>query len=249
MKRRFSRNNNGGLLTPRRAFSVALIGILLVGFFIRSFFPDTIRALLQPLQGMGAGLSSLVAHQGNAGAKERDELIKALEDERVKNKALEERIKELSGFSPDLTGVMAQVISRPPTSPYDVLIVSPGEDAGVRTGMIAYTSASTPLGTVELVSKQSARILLYSAPERVTEGWVGAQKVPVSLIGRGAGAFVGELSKDAAVLVGDGVFIPGEGSQLIGTVHEVIASPSSPTVVIQVRPLTNPFSITTVMLR
>lgn len=236
-------------MTPKRAFGAVLIGILVLGFFIRSFFPDTIAAVVRPLEGMGKSLSSLVAHGGSASSKEREELQKALEDERAKNRALEERIKDLSGFSPDLTGVMAQVISRPPTSPYDVLIVSLGEEGGIRTGMIAYSNASIPLGTVELVSKRSARILLYSAPERVTEGWVGEQKVPVSLIGRGAGAFVGELSKDASILVGDGVFIPGEGSQLIGTVSEVIASPSSPTVVIQVRPLTNPFSITTVMLR
>lgn len=249
MKKRFSRSSNSGLLTTSRVLLAGLFVVLLILASVRMIFPDSFALITKPLFASGELLTGLVGGKLDSSERERDELLRALADEKAKYASLEASYKEVTGFSPEVTGLLVGVIARPPVSPYDVLVVSAGERTGVSVGMVAYTRANIPVGTVEQVGDTSARILLYSAPERVTEGWIGEAKVPVSLVGRGSGAFVGELSKEVAVVVGDGVFIPGPGGQLIGHVVRVDSSPSSPSVVVQIRPLGNPFSITWVKLR
>jgi cell shape-determining protein MreC len=248
MKKRFSRNNNSGLLTPSRALSAGLLVVLLVLFGIRSFFPDVFMGLVSPFA-TGGKLLSAYSAGGDSVRVERDKLLLELEEERAKYASLEAMYADVTGFSPEVSGLLAGVTLRPPVSPYDVLVVSLGRDAGVSAGMVAYTRANVPIGTVEQVSDTSSRILLYSAPERVTLGWVGEGKIPVSLVGRGSGTFVGELSKDGPITIGDGVFIPGPGAQLIGHVVAIDNAPSAPSVTIQIRPLGNPFSVTWVKLR
>lgn len=248
MKKRFSRSSNSGLLTPFRALFAGLLGVLLVLLGVRSFFPDTFVGFVAPLFKGGEQLTSLFAG-GDSVRAERDQLLRALEEEKAKYAVLEATYTDVTGFSPEVSGLLAGVTLRPPVSPYDVLVVALGSDAGVRAGMVAYTRANVPIGTVEQVSNTSSRILLYSAPERVTLGWVGEGKVPVSLVGRGSGAFVGELSKDSQIVVGDGVFIPGPGAQLIGHIAAIDNAPSAPSARVQIRPLGNPFSVTWVKLR
>ena len=249
MKKRFSRSSNSGLLTPSRVLVAGLLVVILILVSMRMFLPDSFQVLMKPLFMSGDMLTNLVSGRSDSDVREHDELLRALEDERAKYASLEASYKEVTGFSPEVTGLLAGVVARPPMSPYDVLVIALGERSGVHSGMIAYTRANIPVGTVEQVSETTARVLLYSAPERVTLGWIGEAKVPVSLVGRGSGAFVGELSKDVAVSVGDGVYIPGPGAQLIGHVVEVANTPSSPSVLVQIRPLGNPFSITWVKLR
>ena len=145
-------------------------------------------------------------------------------------------------------GIVAGVLARPPLVPYDVLVADQGSSAGVSLGARAYGAGGTPLGTVESVTEHTSRVLLYSAPARQTGGWVGDTRIPVILIGEGAGAFSASLPRDAGVRTGDVVLVPGGGSLPIGVIEMVETAPSSPLAFLSITPITNPFSITWVTI-
>jgi cell shape-determining protein MreC len=146
-----------------------------------------------------------------------------------------------------MQGVTAGVMARIPLSPYDVLIVGKGSDDGVYEQMRAFSNG-IPVGTVESVSGKSARIALYSAPGRESEGWLGENRIPVTVRGTGAGTFSADVSRDATVVAGDLVYIPGPGALPIGTVVSIETHPSAPRSVLSIRPMVNPFTMTNVLI-
>jgi cell shape-determining protein MreC len=145
--------------------------------------------------------------------------------------------------------VLAGVMTRPPVSPYDVLIVDQGMGAGIAVGNHAFGPGGVPVGIVTSADARSARVTHYTHTGNVTEGWAGAVRVPMKLLGTGAGGLDAEIPGNAGVAVGDQVFVPGPGALPIGTVVEVVSDPSSPSVVLRIRPLVNPFSLTWVTVQ
>jgi len=154
----------------------------------------------------------------------------------------------LGGRTQPAPGILASVLVRPPVAPYDVLIVDQGSDAQVALGATAFGPGGTPIGTVASVSKNSARITLYSNPGLQTDAWVGDSRVPVELIGAGSGGYTATLPKTAGVTAGQGVYVAGAGALPIGTIAKVNDDPSSPNVTLLFHPYLNPFSLTWVTI-
>lgn len=172
------------------------------------------------------------------------------------NAALRKRAADLSGFSDSAAqGVRAGVMSRPPESPYDTLLVAAGSEQGVTVGMGAFGARSdsagpgVPLGVVAQVGKRHARIVLFSAPHMRVNGWIGSKNVPVTLRGEGAGAFTATLSRSAQIQSGDLVYLSGPGMLPVGLVARVDSDPSSPSVALRISPLINLFATGWVELR
>lgn len=179
--------------------------------------------------------------------QQRDELQAENTALAAENAALSARAADLTNLLGTRTapakGVVASVVARPPVAPYDVLIIDQGASDGVATGAAAYGSGGTPLGTVSETTSHTARIQLFSAPGVKTEGWAGSGRIPLTLTGAGSGAFHASVAKEAGVAVGDGVYISGNGAEPIGTITAIESDPSSPSVVLDIRPYANPFSL------
>ena len=166
------------------------------------------------------------------------------------NVALRQQLQNLAGVDTTrTTGIFAAVIVRPPASPYDVVLVARGEMAGVAVGMEAFTPAGVPLGIVEVVEAEVSWVRLFSSAGMKTNGWVGQASAPLTLLGAGGGAFTATLARAAEVSVGDTVFVPGPGQLPLGVVARVDDDPTSPSVVLRIRPLANLFSLGVVELR
>lgn len=249
MRTRYSRIGNEGLLTGGRAALGAVVVIVVVLFLFRTFFPDTLVALMRPLVGTGDALSAAVGSVGLFEEKKaaQEELLREIEVLRAENAGLRAELGDLSKLPGD-EGVRAGVVARPPASPYDSLVVAAGSSSGVSLGALAYGPGSVPIGTVARVSAASAHISLYSAPGRRTEGWAGEARIPVSIEGAGSGAFRAGVAKDAGLVVGDQVYVPGPGALPIGVVARIDTDASSPEATLFIRPLANPFTITWVVI-
>lgn len=260
MKKPFSRRRNA--LLQNRAWlgptSLALVGVLLLIVGIRVFFPGVIASVTTPLWQSGTMLS---AGAGNSLSffNDRATLVEERARLEAENAALATRIAVLEARTQDLAtllgtrteaqgGVLASVLARPPVSPYDVLVVDQGIDAGVVVGAQAHGPGGVPLGTVESVTNTSARILLYSAPNKETEAWVGEARIPITLVGHGSGTFDAIVAREAGIAVGDMVYVAGEGALPIGTIVAVDVDPSSPRTPVRIRPMANPFSVMWVTL-
>lgn len=171
--------------------------------------------------------------------EERD----ALQNE---NKNLRVAIEEYRAFS-DTSGIVARVVARPPTTPYDVLVVDQGTDDGVRVDAVVFAKAGIPVGVVADASATVARVALFSSSGRHSDGWVGSEHIPVSFIGQGAGAFIAEVARETDIQEGDVTYVV-KGSGAFGVVVKVESDASSPQATLHIRPFVNPFSLTSVSI-
>jgi len=224
------------------AFSVVGVGAL---FLIRSFWPSLFFSLTSPLFSIGNAVSSSLVSE---------EELRLIADRILlnENTSLREEVKELKKLlgSEDVSSnaVIAGVIARPPLTPYDVVLVGVGSDDGVSPGVLVSAQGGVPIGVVETAAMHHARIALFSSAGRKTEGWTGEEKIPVTLEGEGAGAFIAEVPRDAEISEGSLIYVPGPGSRPIGKVVRIDADASSPVATLRIEPLVNIFSVTQVRI-
>ena len=233
---------------------ISLVVLVLVIGTFRFLLPGALVAVSKPFWSAGTSLSAGV---GNVGAffTDKTTLMNERDALSAENAALKAasgtsaaRIQDLERLLGDRAdagnGVLAGVLARPPVSPYDVLVIDQGSDAGIMVGSRVQGPGGMPLGTVESVTKSCARVLLYSAPAKETESWIGEARIPVTVVGEGAGSLSAQVAREAGIVVGDLVYMMGPGALAVGTVIDVGNDPSSPRSRVDIRPLQNPFSIT-----
>ncbi|MDB5190323.1 MAG: Rod shape-determining protein MreC [Parcubacteria group bacterium] len=257
-KQFYPRANRNRLLSGRTPLVLVVLVVLVgVAYAVRMFAPGTFAFVGTPAWKAGTSLTASVSHaftftSGAKLANERDALAADNAALTAQNLTLTTQVRDLTALLGTRTesakGILASVLARPPVAPYDVLIVDQGSLDGVTTASPVFGNGGTPIGVVTDITTHTAHITLYSATGTHTEGWVGANHVPVTLTGTGAGGFETSVPKDAGVQVGDIVTLPGNGGTPIGTITKIQIDPSSPTVVLDMRPYTNPFSLTWVTI-
>ncbi|HYD93615.1 MAG TPA: rod shape-determining protein MreC [Candidatus Paceibacterota bacterium] len=246
MKTQFSRRTS--VLTPRRGLVlIGVVVVLLLLFGLRTLFPSALTAIVSPLWSAGTSATALLSLGDESGPDAA--LVTELELLRNENEALRTRLRDVGADRavPQDIGLLAGVLARPPLSPYDTLILDRGADHGITEGALIYAQG-VPIGTVAQVVGQSSRALLFSAPERITEGWVGESRLPVTLIGAGSGVFEADVPREHPVVEGDLVYVPGPGALPIGRVERIESHASSPRALLRIRPLVNPLALTWVRI-
>jgi cell shape-determining protein MreC len=233
--------------------TVIVLGILFI--LLRVFLPGALVTIATPFWKGGSSLEASVGNTfsgfGNASklASENTSLqsqVSELENENAVLTARAQDLTKLLGGQAQTAGgsILAGVLARPPESPYDTIIVAAGAKDGVVANATAFATGGIPIGTVQSTTAHSATIALLSTPNLTTNGWVGENRIPLTLNGTGAGTFTATLPKAAPVAVGDNVYVPGPGAVPIGSIARIDTDPSSPTVVLYIQPLVNIFSLT-----
>lgn len=116
-------------------------------------------------------------------------------------------------------GLPAAVLSRPPRLTYDTFLLDSGRLSGVLEGA-KVISGRVALGEVERVYRHSSLVKLYSSPDREVDVELSGLSAPTVARGRGGGGFEMELSKEAPVVAGDLVYLPG-GQAMLGAVESI----------------------------
>lgn len=260
MKRTFLAKRNALISTSDVSWGayalLAAIVILLVRLLAPNFFWSALAPIFQGAEVISSGSHAALSSFGDAATlAARNEQLTEVNTALVSaNKALTQKtasLEELLGTPPDkdAQGVVAGIVTRPPVSPYDTLVLSGGSGQGVMTGEEAFGPGSVPLGVVTSVLADFSRVTLFSAPPMTVNGSVGHTGQPISIRGAGGGTLRASISRSAAVAVGDDVFAPGPGLLPIGTVVRIDSDPSSPSVTLQIQPAFNLFSLSWVQLR
>jgi hypothetical protein len=255
MKRISSRRISPGAF----ATGAGLLAFALIVAALRLLAPTTFLAATAPLlsggdrvaaafSGFSAGFSNTrkLAAQNAALAAEASALA-------AENQALSAQIADLTaliGSVPQVpSGVAAGVIARPPESAYDTLIVGAGADDGIVAGDAAFAAGGTPLGAVAAVSGGYARVALLSASGMRTFAWLGPERLPITLVGQGGGAFTAEAPRSATTTPGEAVYVAGPGSLPIGTLAKAGGDPSAPFTTLYIEGRVNPGAVTMVLIR
>ncbi len=146
------------------------------------------------------------------------------------------------------SSTLAAVLSHPPASPYDTLMLDVGSQSGVAVGDLVSAGGSVYIGTIVQVYPTTSRALLYSSPGQTYDaaliGSSTRQSTPISVTGQGAGSMTAQVPAGTDVSVGDEVEFPGIMPEFIARVTyiESNAQESFKTIYMQlpVDPLTLP---------
>lgn len=117
--------------------------------------------------------------------------------------------------------ILATVLTRPPQSPYDLIVIDAGEREGISTGAQVFMPEGVMLGRVYETNSSSAKIRLLSTFGEKFEAVLERDNSPVILEGRGAGNFRMKISREILVEKGDRIVTADLGYHLIAIVEEV----------------------------
>lgn len=132
-----------------------------------------------------------------------------------------ERLLELLGRHSEAGGIAVSVLTHPPQSPYDLLVVDAGERESVLLGARAFLPEGPEVGVVTQVSPSFSRVKLLSTSGEKTQAVLERHQVVVTLEGMGGGNFKIILPRETEVEVGDKVLSANLQSSLLAIVEEV----------------------------
>lgn len=135
--------------------------------------------------------------------------------------------KELGLREARETGI-GRVISRPPRTHYDTLLVSLTEGHSVSRGDIAVFEGAV-LGEVLRTNSAAAVVQLFSAPGVTNDVRVGEPSAIVVIHGLGGGSYVFDVSDDVALEPGDVLISARYGTHTFGVVSTISEDPDRTT--------------------
>jgi cell shape-determining protein MreC len=124
--------------------------------------------------------------------------------------------------------VLGNILTKPNHSPYDTVIVDIGSDNGIKEGDLVYAGGTIPVGRVDRIYNKTSLITLFTNPGQKTEGFIDGSNASVELIGRGGGNFEMIIPLELLADKGTIIYMPGNTSEVLAIVQEVISTPTDP---------------------
>jgi cell shape-determining protein MreC len=225
---------------PKSAHKVKIF--LVVGLFVflsclSYFFPVGVRVTFQAIARPLWIVSEVITKPFHGTAQYfsfKNSLIK-------KNTALEEEIGSLKlkeidydlifkenqdlknqlGRSTTSDKIASRILSKPPTSPYDTLVVDTGSSEGVNLGNKVYSSDNVIVGLVTNVTPHTSLVRLFSSGGNKQESILSRTGASFVLVGDGGANLTLEVPKDTDILWGDVFTYPGISASTIATVNYI----------------------------
>lgn len=124
--------------------------------------------------------------------------------------------------------LFARVLTLPPQSLYDTLIIDSGKIQGINNGKKVFAGENILIGVVSEVYEKTAKVKLYSSPDEKYDVIIGvaSSSVRATAVGRGSGMFEVFVPREAQVEVGDSVTVPEISTTIYGKVSYIITDPA-----------------------
>lgn len=144
----------------------------------------------------------------------------ALEEENIKLRTI------LGGRVKTDEAILAEVIMRPPSSPYDTLVIDIGKQDGVALGDRVRTNGFI-VGEISRTLKNTSVVKLWSHSDNSLDVSIG-DIFSGRAEGQGGGSFRIRAPRDTTVSEGDAVLAPGLDGLLLGVVGEIARDAENP---------------------
>lgn len=204
-----------------KRFRVVAIGILLALMLAVPVIRRGMRTSLNAVgttvakgtHGVGGWLASIGTNFRSKAALESENTAQKREIDELGTRLAERdtlarenaELKASLGRSDGERFTLAAVISKPPHSVYDTLIIDGGSAAALALGQVVYANGEIPIGAIAEIFPHSAVVKLYSAPGEQTEARLSPSNVDITLVGRGGGNFSVMVPHDLPVAAGAAV--------------------------------------------
>lgn len=117
--------------------------------------------------------------------------------------------------------LLASIISKPPQSPYDVIIVDAGTDEGVEPGMRVIAYSDIIIGYVTEVFRQISKVTLISSPGEEINVFIENAKLATVSAGLGGGNMEIKIPSSISISPGDKITTAETFPLLVGTVEKI----------------------------
>ena len=124
--------------------------------------------------------------------------------------------------------ILAGIIGRPGTVPYDVLVIDKGTDDGVSTETPVYVGSDQVIGAVTKVFRNSALVELVTSPGLASSVFVVGPNIYTNAVGIGGGQLRIGVPQGIELSIGDSVILPSADRGVFGTINYIESSPTQP---------------------
>jgi cell shape-determining protein MreC len=124
--------------------------------------------------------------------------------------------------------ILAGVIGRPFSIPYDTLVLDKGSDAGVVEGAPVFIGENAVIGIVRKVFDHSSLVVLTTTPGVTTSVFIMGPNIYTNAEGIGGGQLKIGVPQGIELEVGNVVIIPGASSGIYGEISHIDSVPSDP---------------------
>lgn len=139
--------------------------------------------------------------------------------------------------------VVAAVLTHPPQTPYDIIIIDAGSDDSVTIDSEVSLPEGPILGVISEVFSKKAKVKLFSTAGEETSAVLERGSVPVILVGAGGGNFKLILPRDIKAEKGDRILSPGISPRLLAVIEEISVRPTDSFKEVLAKSLTNIFAL------
>lgn len=143
-----------------------------------------------------------------------------------RERAEENYLLTLVGRRQETNIIAAAVLTHPPQTPYDTIIIDAGSNESISLDSRVFLPEGPGLGQVSEVWPNRARVKLFTAPGEKINAVLERHGVPVTLEGSGGGNFKMFLPRDVAVEEGDRILSADIVPNLLAIVEEVNIGPT-----------------------
>jgi len=210
-------NKNAKKFTIKTIVVSAMPVFKLAGFISNT--KENIIFLFKNKQELRENLESL----GEKNAEMENELI-LLDYIKMEN----EELKTMLSRPDKKSFILGSIISRPPKSPYDMIIIDAGLNVGVTQGMKAIAYSNVLIGYVVEVFSNSSKIKLLSFPLEETSLIIESTKISAIGLGLGGGNIEIKIPSSVVVKNGDKIITDGVFHYLLGLVDKVETDLTNP---------------------
>ena len=130
-------------------------------------------------------------------------------------------LKSMLGRKDATSRVLARVLSLPPQSPYDTLVIDVGLSDGIQSGDKVYISNTIIIGLTTSVALHTSTVELFSTGDRKMQVILERTGASYDVVGRGGSNFSIESPKEADILWGDVFTYPGLTPSVVGSVYYI----------------------------
>lgn len=138
----------------------------------------------------------------------------------------EELTSLLENVHDDDRGIVAGVLSAPPFSPYDVLVIDKGENSGVLKGSVVYHHGNRAIGIVQKVFADTSLVTLFTSSGSQVSAYLANAKIFVHAYGMGGDVLRLSVPPDVSVNIGELVLLSGVRGGYLGRVEVIDANPA-----------------------
>ncbi len=138
-----------------------------------------------------------------------------------------DELRALLGDSRD-ERILAGVIARPPSTPYDVLVIDKGSENGIVEGAIVHQARQHAIGIVSRVYTNMSLVTLFSSSGAESTVYLYGPDIFAYAYGEGGGVIRISVPQGIEVHEGDSVVLPSVESGDLGVIERVVTVPTQP---------------------